>query len=174
MQPSFWVWLCDRPGAAVSIKMITDKPNHQGGIVISTKEQCVAAAVTETGCTPRAAKFVADVLGMWDLLEASARGLCQGDQTLLTSSVSPRGYSVRFPGFNSGAEHEPLQIARLLVDDLGQWPVFKGRIVSEDAPNIQSYERMLAAFKSVHPSTDGYDPLHVDDLIAVLNSRLIQ
>ncbi|MGF6332717.1 uncharacterized protein YfbU (UPF0304 family) [Pseudomonas sp. BS3782 TE3695] len=152
--------------------MHADESEQPGQKVISTREQCVDAAVTEKGCSPKAAQFVVRVLDMWELLEASARGLCPSDQRLLTDSISPRGYSVRFPSFDGGGELESLQIAQFLVDALGQWPTFKGRVVLADAPSIRSYERMLTAFDSVYTPTGGYDPLDVDDLIVVLNARL--
>ncbi|MDF2793572.1 MAG: hypothetical protein K0S85_1325 [Pseudomonas orientalis] len=136
----------------------------------SAREQGVEATATAMGRPLEKVHFVARILEMWGLLEASARGLCPSDKARLTESLLALGEVAIFPGFDSSTEVDELSIARHLANQQENWPHFKGRLLEADFAMVSSYIQMLQVFESVRASTPGYDPLHVNDLIAIMRA----
>jgi hypothetical protein len=70
---------------------------------------------------------VKDVLEMWELLEHSYNRLQATDREKVKAETKPSGYDVRFSGFDGNHETEYMAAARVLINDLDRFSLFKGR-----------------------------------------------
>lgn len=119
--------------------------------------------------TPPVVKDVLDVLEMWELLEHSYNQLQAADKERVKTEAKPSGYDVRFRGFDGNHETEYMAAARVLIDDLDRFSLFKGRDLNSHMPSIENYRRMLAVYRLLRHTHD-FDVLNAEHIIAVLNA----
>jgi uncharacterized protein YfbU (UPF0304 family) len=124
--------------------------------------------------TPPDVQMVCDVLTMWEHIEESFAKLLPADKARVELE-SYSGGAPRFLGFDGNNETELMHIARLLVDDLERWSVFKGRGLNSHSRTIETNERLLNAWRPVwdrkvmQMRDYGFS---TDELIAVLRERI--
>jgi hypothetical protein len=112
---------------------------------------------------------VKDVLEMWELLEHSYNRLQATDREKVKAETKPSGYDVRFSGFDGNHETEYMAAARVLINDLDRFSLFKGRDLNSHMPSIETYQRMLAVYQPLRYNHD-FDVLNAEQIIAILNA----
>ncbi|HUK31195.1 MAG TPA: YfbU family protein [Candidatus Acidoferrum sp.] len=122
------------------------------------------------GSEPRAeiVTEVLEILDKWRLIERSYGSLSHQDKAQLKTEAEPFGVEVTFSGFDGNYEAEHLGVAGFLVDDLGQFAVFKGRDLNSHVPCVDADRRMLAVFRALPPSAS----LTAADLAKLLKERI--
>ena len=88
---------------------------------------------------PAAVGDVVSILDMWRLIEQSYAKLPPADKKCIETDAAPFGKNVSFLGFDGNNESEYMAIARFLVEDIGTFEYFKGRIL------IRMYHRRSPA-----------------------------
>lgn len=119
--------------------------------------------------TPPVVNEVADILEMWQMLEASYNRLPPADKARVEKEAEPFGSHVRFRGFDGNHETKYMGVAEFLVNDLEKFSIFKGRDLNSHMPSLDIYRRMLAIYKSIRNSHD--DLLNAEQIITVLKEQ---
>jgi len=120
---------------------------------------------------PPALHETVEIMGMWDNIEFAYEQLSDGDKERVKKEAEPFGEHARFRGFDGNNETEHLSIARFLIDKLDRFSRFKGRSLNSHAPSLDTYNRMLSAYKEVVRS-DPMPPLSASQLIQILNEQV--
>lgn len=116
--------------------------------------------------TPPEAKEVMDVLDMWRVLEARYSQLTPADQQAVLTATGKT--KVEISGFDG--HEDQLGIASFLVDSMGLWNEFSGRINDSHSPRRDQYARMLVAFNKVRRDSIMLD-LTAEQIITVLQAE---
>lgn len=125
--------------------------------------------IFESTETPEHAKFVADVLDMWDFLMQAIEELDPADRARLEALSPVFGKNVAFNGFDGNNETELMSTVSIFVNDLGRWSRFKGQDFNSHMPCADGYARMLEKYRE---DDDSFDDLSVEKLAAILNERV--
>jgi uncharacterized protein YfbU (UPF0304 family) len=125
------------------------------------------ALFSEPRETPSHVEVVLDVLGMWDLIEVSYDALKDTDKKRIEIEAAPFGTDVRFWGFDGNNETEYLAVADFLVEKLERFERFKGRVVNSHMPSLETYSRLLSAYKPLRASLHGR-LFNTDEIIQIL------
>jgi uncharacterized protein YfbU (UPF0304 family) len=109
---------------------------------------------------------------MWQTLELTLAKLSKADSARFDESVSPYTSKDRFPGFDGNHEGEYSNVARFLVERMGQFPHFKGRVgLNSHSHTLEIHRRMYEVFeRAISSSLDR--ELRVEDLIEVYRARI--
>ncbi|WP_035654973.1 YfbU family protein [Bradyrhizobium sp. STM 3809] len=111
-----------------------------------------------------------DILDLWMFLEDGYKQLSKADKERIKSEAAPFGENVVFRGFDGNHEAKMLSVARVLIDDLGRWPQFRGRELNAHARTVDRYLRMCRAFESIRPRLD-MRSLNADEIITILRAQ---
>lgn len=116
----------------------------------------------------RAAYEVIDILDMWSFVEPSLEALDEAD----SQEVKEAARLDSFKGFDGNGEVEHLAAARFLVDNLGRFEEFAGRINNSHFPTLPAYQEMVDRFEPIRNglAKDRQPPFHLtkDELIQVM------
>lgn len=112
---------------------------------------------------------VVDVLDMYDLLSQSYQALNDTNKKKYDTAV--KFGAPDFPGFDGNNESEYLSAMRMLVDHLGRFQSYKGRILNSHHPTVERSINMLRVFLPIRNKLRGRNPmvLTVDELIEVMS-----
>ncbi len=119
---------------------------------------------------PPAVDHATEIMSMWENIEFSYEELSDEDKERVKKEAHPFGEHVSFRGFDGNNESEYLSIARFLTDKLDRFSLFKGRHLNSHMPSLATYDRMLAAYRTVL-SSNPIPPLPASQLIAILNEQ---
>lgn len=118
--------------------------------------------------SPEHVKFVTNVLQMWRDIENSYSQLGTDDQVKVSTATSYGG-GPKFPGFDGNNESDYLSAAHFMVERLGRFADFKGRVNNSHMPTLDGYTRMLEAYERYESMTFG--ERSADELIDLLKAR---
>ncbi|ACO77136.1 non-hypothetical protein [Azotobacter vinelandii CA] len=121
---------------------------------------------------PEAVTFVAEVLGMWEAIEEAYAGFDRVRREQLARLAPAFGRDPRFRGFDGNHEADLRGIVQILVDDLGRWPIFKGRDTDSHRILADSYRRMLEVYERLSGAGCA-SGLSVEALAEILNAEII-
>lgn len=121
--------------------------------------------------TPEVVKEVLDVLDMWSMIERSYDNLSKEEKEWVEKEAAPFGKNPKFPGFDGNNESEYMGAASFLVNDLDRFEEFKGRSFNSHCPSIDSYRRMLTAFKPILRNLN-FQPLSPQDIVDILKEQI--
>lgn len=115
--------------------------------------------------------YVADVLKMWDIIEASYEQLDDGQMESVQERLRYGGKTPQFPGFDANNEDE-YGIAGTIIDTLGRFERFRGRGVNSHGPTERRYRAQLDAMESYYERcrNSQYSLMTEDELVSVLNA----
>jgi uncharacterized protein len=125
---------------------------------------------SEDGETPPEVKEVLDILDMWEFLEEAHGNFDTEDRKKVEVEAEPFGANVKFPGFDGNNETNLLGIARFLVEDMGRFSRFKGRVLNSHMPSVDVYRRMLTAYTPIREALDAKG-MTADEVIRVLKAK---
>ena len=126
----------------------------------------------ESADTPGYVRFVADVLDMWETLERSFSELSVEEKQRLAELAPVFGERVEFQGFDGNKEFRERSVAKILINDLDRWEIFKGRSLNSHMGSIDAYTRMLEVYGQL-PDEAKYDrQLSPEELAEVMNERV--
>jgi uncharacterized protein YfbU (UPF0304 family) len=128
------------------------------------KSQGIAFSGEET--PPEVAEVV-DILEMWTLIEGSYNGLSPEDKENV--KTAPFGTRVAFSGFDLNNEGRYFEIARFLVEKLDRFSNFKGRELNSHRALVETYRRMMTAFKLYRSA----DLLSATQIIEILRAMAL-
>ena len=114
---------------------------------------------------------VVDVLNVWWFLEQSYTRLSKKDKDRVKKEADSFGDDVVFRGFDGHEEGEHLLIAQFLIDKLNRFTDFRGRDLDSHMPSINSYRRMVKAFKPIRSHLGGGNLLSAVHIIKILNAQ---
>lgn len=120
--------------------------------------------------TPPVVREVGDILEMWEALEISYRELQPADKTRVDAETKPLG--VQFRGFDGNYETEYMGTAGFLINELERFSTFKGRDLNSHLPSLNTYRRMLAAFRLLRDSHT-FNTLDAEQIIKILKERTL-
>ncbi|WP_285295234.1 YfbU family protein [Aureimonas altamirensis] len=112
-------------------------------------------------------RYVMDVLDTWRFIEEGWARLSPEEQQQVQAAV-PHLTEPKFTGFDGNNEGIHLSIARMFIDQMGNWAEFKGRSLNSHHPTRDRYEEMVATFRPMreHLHTGS---LTADQLIEILS-----
>jgi len=119
--------------------------------------------------SPRVVGEVADYLDMWSFIEQGYQELSNADKKLLKQQAEPFGDRVKFPGFDGNNESEYMSIARMFIDHMDRWQLFKGRELNSHSRTLDVYRAMYRVFEPMRKTLVGTD-LNVKQLTAILSA----
>ena len=102
--------------------------------------------------SPELVREVADILEMWNVLEYHFDHLGESDKGRVASEAAPYGTDVKFTGFYANEETPHLSVAEFLIEQIGNYPRFKGRSLNTTRPVVDWYRRMLQVYQSMQES----------------------
>ncbi len=111
------------------------------------------------------------ILAMWRRLEESYNALSPEAKAALLGRLKPFDFDVRFPGFDGNTESEYISAASFMVDQLGEFEIFKGRDLNAHMPTLDAHRRMVAVFYPILKVVLNRD-FDVDQLTQVLTERV--
>jgi uncharacterized protein len=117
------------------------------------------------------ARFVIEVLSLWDILERSYKDLSVGDGDRIKEECALYSRDFQFPGFDGNNECTYLSVALFLVEDLGRFSDFKGRELNSHMPTASSYARMLERFDPIRRTLMG-SLLTGDQILEVVGRQM--
>jgi uncharacterized protein YfbU (UPF0304 family) len=120
--------------------------------------------------SPHRVREAADYLDMWSFIERGYKELSQADKKILKKDAEPFGERVTFPGFDGNNESEYLGIARIFINHMDRWQMFKGRDLNSHFPTLDMYQAMYRVFEPMRKTLVGME-LNVKQLIAILSAR---
>ena len=89
------------------------------------------------GCrpdSPELVREVVDILEMWTVIEHHYDHLEETDKARVASEAVPYGTDVKFMGFYTNEESSHLSIAEFLIENIGNYPRFMGRVLNTTQP----------------------------------------
>lgn len=122
--------------------------------------------------SPATVREVVDFLDMWSFIESGFEQLSVEDKETLRIDADPFGTDVRFAGFDGNNESEYIGVARMFVEQMGRWSIFKGRELNSHHPTLHTYRRMFRVFEPMRKTLIGGRNLDVKQLTAILRERL--
>ena len=102
--------------------------------------------------SPELVREVVEILEMWVVIEYHYDYLGETDKERVASEAAPYGTDVKFMGFYANEESPHLSIAEFLIEQIGNYPRFKGRSLNTKRPVVDWYRRMLQVYESMHKS----------------------
>lgn len=102
--------------------------------------------------SPDLVREVVDILEMWTVLEYHYDHLEETDKARVASEAEPYGTDVKFMGFYPNEESSHKSIAEFLIENIGNYPRFKGRPLITIRPVVNWYRRMLKVYEPMHKS----------------------
>jgi uncharacterized protein YfbU (UPF0304 family)/Arc/MetJ-type ribon-helix-helix transcriptional regulator len=114
---------------------------------------------------------VVDILDMWTFIEQGYQKLSKKDKQRVEKEAAPFGADVKFRGFDGNNEGAYMSIAMFLVAKMGRFVTFKGRELKSHMPSLDTYRRMLHAFKPMRSRLVG-SGLNVEQIIAILQEEM--
>ncbi len=120
--------------------------------------------------SPRAVREVADYLDMWAFIERGHKELSEADKQSLKQEADPFGEYVEFQGFDGNNEAEYISIARMFIDRMNRWQMFKGRELNSHCPTLTTYRAMYGVFEPMRKTLVGIE-LNLKQMIAILTAR---
>jgi len=115
---------------------------------------------------------VANILDMWDLIEASFEELDKKGKALVEAEAGVFGKDPKFRGFDGNNESEHMGIAIFFVEKMGRFARFKAREMNSHFPtSLEGYRRMLAVFEPIRDTLIG-TLMTPQQLAKVLNERV--
>lgn len=118
--------------------------------------------------SPPIVNEVADILHMWSMIERAYDNLSPQEKDALKQAAVPFGEDVQFKGFDANNEAH-YGVAQFLIDKLERFQIFQGRYLNSHFPSIDSYRRMLAAFKPISLKVEGRS-LNLAELTEILKA----
>lgn len=118
---------------------------------------------------PEDVREVAEILGMWDLVESSWAALPPDQRQRVSDEAPLRGHPPKFEGFDGN--HDPhYGIAKAMVEKMDYFPFLKGRALnSHSQTSLPTYREMLRRYDLVMRSgRGGRGLLDVEELISVV------
>lgn len=125
---------------------------------------------SEPDPTPEIVSKVVNYLEMWSFIEESVSSFGPEEATRLERDAAPFGKYVRFPGFDGNNEAKALEIAQILIEDMGRFTKFKGRDLNSHAPLWDAYTRMHRVFSGIGDQLGHRGHLSVDQVATILNA----
>lgn len=118
--------------------------------------------------TPAIVDETQDILEMFSMIEYSYSKLSDAEKARIKIEAEPFGQEsdIKFQGFDGNNESKYLVVAHFLVDDLERFEEFKGRIANTHFPSIDTYRRMLPAYKVEGRATGA--PFSATQIIKIL------
>ena len=120
--------------------------------------------------SPRVVREVADYLDMWSFIERGYQELSTADKELLKKEAAPFGEHAKFPGFDGNNEAEHMSVARMFIDHMNRWQMFKEHDLNSHFPTLNAYLAMYRVFEPMRKTLDGKG-LNVKQLSAILSAR---
>lgn len=119
--------------------------------------------------TPPLVDEVCSMLDMWRFVETAYANLTPAEKKQIEDKVGASGKNPRYRGFDGNNEHEYMNVASFLINDMERFPHFKGRAdLNSHMPVVDSYRRMLRVFEPIRASladrelTADRNPLRTD------------
>jgi uncharacterized protein len=142
---------------------------HDGRLSALKDKYTGIFAVTET--PDDVVREVEDILWMWHLLERDYETLGADEQRRILSDAGAEGHNVRFPGFDGNNECDHLIAARFALDHQEKFERFKGRDLNSHAPLLETYRRMLVAFKATPFDAGRMGSSHITEVLKARQRR---
>lgn len=113
-----------------------------------------------------------NIIDMWYFLELAWEDFSDEQKDKLRAEVELYGNDLEFPGFDGNNESEYLGIARFVVEKLGRFERFSGRIKNSHFPSLDMHRRMLKVFQPMFPHSVAGKNLSLEEVIAILKERV--
>ena len=117
------------------------------------------------GDTDQQVKEVGDILDMWRFIETDFAALDPNEKQKV---IAAYGMEPKFYGFDGNNEIEHLSIAKMMVERMGRYDHFRGRVVNSHCPTLDSALPAAARFEKVRPSLTPPNKMTSDQIIEVL------
>ena len=121
--------------------------------------------------SPKIVKEVLDILDMWSVIERSYANLSEVDKKFVEEAAAPFGKDPAFRGFDGNNETDHMGVASFLVNELDRFEEFKGRDFNSHCPSIDTYNRMLSAYKPIMEKIF-FQPLSAQHIVEILKEKI--
>ena len=113
--------------------------------------------------------LVADVMTMWQVIEAFMSRFTPDQQNEVVVATGRRLEHIKFEGFYE----EPYRsIFGFMLEELGRWPQFAGRDYSKMLPVLEADLRMLVKYKEMRDANKLGLELTPEQVIEIVNERV--
>jgi hypothetical protein len=162
------VMLCDIH-KALNLKGVID-PDSLRPLILDEKLQPVTRELThDHPDRKRVATEVSDILDMWSAIERGYKHLTVEEKREVEAGAGPLGRGVRFSGFDAESEIAYRDVARILIEETGQFERFQGRNLDAHMPCLAGYRRMLRLYGPMRH--EGSGRLGVRQIIDLANAE---
>lgn len=121
--------------------------------------------------SPQIVKEVLDILDMWSVIERSYANLTDADKKFVEEEAAPFGKDPAFRGFDGNNETDHMGTASFLVNELDRFEEFKGRDFNSHCPSLDTYNRMLSAYKPIMKKLF-FQPLSAQHIVEILKEKI--
>lgn len=119
--------------------------------------------------SPTVVRETASVLDMWAFLERGYNALSAKSKARLKGELGSWGDRIQFPGFDGNNEGEHYSVARMFIDKMDRWTLFKGRDLNSHAPLLSNYRKMLRIFEPARQKIMG-DELNEQQIMEIMKA----
>lgn len=103
---------------------------------------------------------VVDILDMFRFTEEAMRKVSPQELANVES------WRLQFRGFDGNDETEYMGVAQFLIEDMGRWMEFKGRLLNSHSESVSGHMAMLRVFTPIRAQLDGRG-LNAEELRAI-------
>jgi uncharacterized protein YfbU (UPF0304 family) len=119
---------------------------------------------------------VVDILDMWSFLEEAINVLSPEDKDYIKTKADYSAEQIKFGGFDGNNEHEHLNLAHFLINEMERFTEFKDRgghkgDLNCHYPSLDVHRRMLEVFNPLRKTLSGRR-LNAKEIVEIVKARV--